>query len=126
MQLFKITVSFGGCGSVVEMPCALSHASIPSDELVLPLDLVRMSVGIEDINDILADIEQVCVCARVRAHVCVRIVICNDILDCIERVRTCVRARMHSFVCVRVHCERMRVRVCQRDIGGLRLTYDQF
>ena len=40
------------------MPCALSHASIPTEELVLPRDLVRMSIGIEDIHDILADIEQ--------------------------------------------------------------------
>lgn len=84
---------------MVEMPCALSHASIPSDELVLPLDLVRMSVGIEDINDILTDIEQVCACARVRARVCVKIVDCSDIQDLIERVRTCARARMIAFLC---------------------------
>jgi len=57
LKIFKITVSFGGCGSVVEMPCNLSHASIPEDELVLPRDLVRMSVGVEDIGDLLADVE---------------------------------------------------------------------
>ncbi|EKX44816.1 hypothetical protein GUITHDRAFT_157916 [Guillardia theta CCMP2712] len=32
LKIFKITVSFGGCSSVVEMPSVLSHASIPKDE----------------------------------------------------------------------------------------------
>ena len=58
LKLFKITVSFGGTGSVVEMPVLLSHASIPDDELHIPRDLVRISVGIEDINDLLADLRQ--------------------------------------------------------------------
>ncbi|KAJ1487774.1 Cys/Met metabolism PLP-dependent enzyme-domain-containing protein [Baffinella frigidus] len=58
LKVFKITVSFGGCSSVVEMPCLLSHASIPKEEQHIPADVVRMSVGIENINDIMADIAQ--------------------------------------------------------------------
>mmetsp|Transcript_33332 Transcript_33332/g.74716 ORF Transcript_33332/g.74716 Transcript_33332/m.74716 type:complete len:414 (-) Transcript_33332:53-1294(-) len=63
LKIFKITVSFGGCSSVVEMPSVLSHASIPKDEQHIPADLIRMSVGIEDIKDIIADIRQALVAA---------------------------------------------------------------
>lgn len=57
-KLFKLTVSFGSCNSLVEMPCLLSHASIPAAERTLPNDLVRLSIGIEQIEDILADLKQ--------------------------------------------------------------------
>ncbi|KPA77209.1 cystathionine beta-lyase-like protein [Leptomonas pyrrhocoris] len=57
-KLFKLTVSFGGCNSLVEMPCLLSHASIPKEKRTLPADLIRLSVGIEQIEDILADLTQ--------------------------------------------------------------------
>jgi cystathionine beta-lyase/cystathionine gamma-synthase len=40
----------------VEIPAVLSHASIPGDESHIPQDLVRISVGIEDIHDLLADL----------------------------------------------------------------------
>ena len=55
-RLFKLTVSFGSCNSLVEMPCLLSHASIPKERRTLPEDLVRLSVGVEHIADILADL----------------------------------------------------------------------
>jgi len=58
LRLFKVTVSFGSCNSLVELPCLLSHASIPKDRRTLPEDLVRMSIGIEDIRDIIGDIER--------------------------------------------------------------------
>lgn len=57
-KLFKLTVSFGSCNSLVEMPCLLSHASIPAHERTLPDDLIRLSVGIEEVEDILADLRQ--------------------------------------------------------------------
>mmetsp|Transcript_63946 Transcript_63946/g.133295 ORF Transcript_63946/g.133295 Transcript_63946/m.133295 type:complete len:414 (-) Transcript_63946:567-1808(-) len=63
LKLFKITVSFGGCSSVVEMPSVLSHASIPLEEQHLPPDLVRMSVGIEDPRDLIKDITQALIAA---------------------------------------------------------------
>jgi len=63
LKLHKITVSFGGCASVVEIPAVLSHASIPSDEQHIPQDLIRISVGIEDINDLIADLRQAIIAA---------------------------------------------------------------
>lgn len=43
------------------MPCFMSHASIPAEVRAargLPDDLVRISVGIEDVDDLIADLEQ--------------------------------------------------------------------
>eukprot|EP00755_Sulcionema_specki_P005177 Sspe_Gene.32031::Locus_15729_Transcript_1_1_Confidence_1.000_Length_1630::g.32031::m.32031/K01760/metC; cystathionine beta-lyase len=57
-HLFKLTVSFGSCNSLVEMPCLLSHASIPAEKRTLPPDLVRLSVGIENVNDLLFDVQR--------------------------------------------------------------------
>mmetsp|Transcript_5375 Transcript_5375/g.9663 ORF Transcript_5375/g.9663 Transcript_5375/m.9663 type:complete len:608 (-) Transcript_5375:134-1957(-) len=58
LRLFKLTVSFGSCNSLCEMPSTLSHASIPAAERTLPDDLVRISIGIEDANDLLEDLQQ--------------------------------------------------------------------
>jgi hypothetical protein len=58
LRIFKLTVSFGSVSSLCEMPCVLSHASVPKEKRSLPEDLVRLSVGIEDVNDLLQDISQ--------------------------------------------------------------------
>jgi len=57
-RIFKITVSFGSVHSLCEMPCEMSHASIPKDYNQLPPDLVRLSIGIEDWRDLQADLDQ--------------------------------------------------------------------
>lgn len=57
LRIFKTTVSFGSVNSLCEMPCTMSHASIPSEKRTLPADLVRLSVGIEDISDLLEDLK---------------------------------------------------------------------
>jgi len=57
-KIFKTTVSFGSVNSLIEMPCTMSHASIPSEKRTLPEDLVRLSIGIEDARDLLVDISQ--------------------------------------------------------------------
>ncbi|KAK9829409.1 hypothetical protein WJX72_005673 [[Myrmecia] bisecta] len=60
-QLFKITVSFGSVTSLVSLPCYMSHASIPAEVRAargLPDDLVRISVGVEDAADLVADLDQ--------------------------------------------------------------------
>lgn len=60
-RLFSITVSFGSVGSSISLPCRMSHASIPPElrgRLAPPPDLVRLSVGIEDVDDLLADLAQ--------------------------------------------------------------------
>lgn len=70
-ELFKITVSFGNVCSLISMPCFMSHASIPAELRAargLPDDLVRISVGIEDIGDLLADLEQAFEKAQAAGH----------------------------------------------------------
>ncbi len=60
-QLFKITVSFGNVTSLISLPCYMSHASIPAAVRAargLPDDLVRISAGIEDAGDLIADLDQ--------------------------------------------------------------------
>lgn len=61
LELFSVTVSFGGVGSSASLPCRMSHASIPAEvrgSRRLPEDLVRLSVGIEDADDLLGDLER--------------------------------------------------------------------
>lgn len=60
-KIHKITVSFGNVVSLISMPCFMSHASIPAEVRAargLPDDLVRISVGIEDVSDLIDDLEQ--------------------------------------------------------------------
>jgi cystathionine beta-lyase len=60
-ELCSIAVSFGSVNSTISMPCHMSHASIPErlrDRLAPPADLVRLSVGIEDVDDIIEDLMQ--------------------------------------------------------------------
>ncbi|KVI12132.1 Cys/Met metabolism, pyridoxal phosphate-dependent enzyme [Cynara cardunculus var. scolymus] len=57
---FGITVSFGSVKSLISMPCFMSHASIPAEVREargLTEDLIRISVGIEDVNDLIADLD---------------------------------------------------------------------
>ncbi|XP_061367570.1 cystathionine beta-lyase, chloroplastic [Gastrolobium bilobum] len=59
-KYFSITVSFGSVKSLISLPCFMSHASIPSavrEARGLTEDLVRISVGIEDVNDLIADLD---------------------------------------------------------------------
>ncbi|XP_057722609.1 cystathionine beta-lyase, chloroplastic isoform X2 [Arachis stenosperma] len=59
-KYFSITVSFGSVKSLISLPCFMSHASIPSAVRVergLTEDLVRISVGIEDVNDLISDLD---------------------------------------------------------------------
>ena len=55
-RLFKLCVSFGATSSSIEMPCAMSHASVKKEMRTLPPDLVRLSVGIEHVYDIISDL----------------------------------------------------------------------
>lgn len=60
-KIFTIAVSFGSVGSVITLPCRMSHASTPPEiraQQALPDDLVRISVGIEDVDDLLEDLAQ--------------------------------------------------------------------
>jgi cystathionine gamma-synthase len=56
--VFILAESLGGVESLIEHPSAMTHASTAGSQLEVPDDLVRLSVGIEDIADLLADLEQ--------------------------------------------------------------------
>jgi cystathionine gamma-synthase len=57
-EVFTLAESLGGIESLIEHPGAMTHASTAGSQLEVPADLVRLSVGIEDIGDLLADLEQ--------------------------------------------------------------------
>jgi cystathionine gamma-synthase len=57
-ELFTLAESLGGVESLVEHPGRMTHASAAGSPLEVPGDLVRLSVGIEDADDLLADLEQ--------------------------------------------------------------------
>lgn len=60
-KLFNITVSFGGVNSTISLPNYMSHASIPAhlrQQKSIPRDLVRVSVGAEDVEDLIDDLSQ--------------------------------------------------------------------
>lgn len=57
-RVFILAESLGGVESLIEHPSAMTHASTAGSQLEVPDDLVRLSVGIEDVADLLADLEQ--------------------------------------------------------------------
>ncbi|MDO6674425.1 cystathionine gamma-synthase [Tenacibaculum sp. 1_MG-2023] len=60
-QLFTLAESLGGVESLVSHPVTMTHASIPEEERIkigITDSLIRLSVGVEDIEDLLADLEQ--------------------------------------------------------------------
>jgi cystathionine gamma-synthase len=57
-RLFILGESLGGVESLIEHPARMTHASAAGSPLEVPSDLVRLSVGIEDADDLLADLER--------------------------------------------------------------------
>lgn len=57
-SLFTLAESLGGVESLIEHPYRMTHASVAGSALEVPDDLIRLSVGIEDAEDLLADLEQ--------------------------------------------------------------------
>ncbi|AVL99903.1 cystathionine gamma-synthase [Gordonia iterans] len=57
-KIFTLAESLGGIESLIEHPGAMTHASTAGSLLEVPDDLVRLSVGIEDVDDLIADVEQ--------------------------------------------------------------------
>jgi cystathionine gamma-synthase len=56
-RLFTLAESLGGVESLVNYPDEMTHASVRGTELAVPDDVVRLSVGIEHIDDLLADLD---------------------------------------------------------------------
>jgi cystathionine gamma-lyase len=60
-KIFALAESLGGVESLINHPASMTHASIPREERIkngLSDSLIRLSVGIEDAEDLVADLEQ--------------------------------------------------------------------
>ena len=57
-RLFTLGESLGGVESLIEHPARMTHASVAGSALEVPADLIRLSVGIEDCDDLLDDLRQ--------------------------------------------------------------------
>jgi cystathionine beta-lyase/cystathionine gamma-synthase len=57
-RLFTLAESLGGVESLIEVPAAMTHLSVADSPLAVPSNLVRLSVGLEHVADLLADLEQ--------------------------------------------------------------------
>jgi len=66
-KLFKLAESLGGVESLIEVPARMTHASTAGAPFAAPANLVRLSVGIENVDDLLADLEAALVAVPARA-----------------------------------------------------------
>ena len=57
-KLFTLAESLGGVESLIEVPAAMTHLSVAGSQLDVDPALVRLSVGVEHVDDLLADLEQ--------------------------------------------------------------------
>ncbi len=57
-RLFFLAESLGGVESLIELPALMTHLSVEGTELEVPQDLVRLSVGVEHVDDLLADLDR--------------------------------------------------------------------
>jgi cystathionine gamma-synthase len=58
VRLFTLAESLGAVESLIEVPAAMTHQSVAETPLAVPDSLVRLSVGIESVDDLVADLEQ--------------------------------------------------------------------
>jgi cystathionine gamma-synthase len=66
-RIWKLAESLGGVESLIEVPSAMTHASTADSSFAAPPTLVRLSVGIESVNDLTADLEAALLRAPARA-----------------------------------------------------------
>jgi cystathionine gamma-lyase len=60
-KVFTLAESLGGVESLIEFPYVMTHASVPEEQrkkLGIDGRLIRVSVGVEDVQDLLADLKQ--------------------------------------------------------------------
>ncbi len=57
-ELFFLAESLGGIESLIELPALMTHMSVADTDLAVPPDLIRLSVGIEHVDDLIADLDQ--------------------------------------------------------------------
>ncbi len=56
-RLFTLAESLGGVESLIELPAAMTQCSVAGSLLEVPAGLVRLSVGIEDVDDLIDDLQ---------------------------------------------------------------------
>jgi cystathionine gamma-synthase len=57
-KIFALAESLGGVESLIEVPLAMTHGSVRGTKLAPPAGLVRLSVGIETVHDLIADLAE--------------------------------------------------------------------
>jgi cystathionine beta-lyase/cystathionine gamma-synthase len=57
-KVWTLAESLGGVESLIEVPVAMTHASTADSPIAVPANLIRLSVGLETVNDLVADLEQ--------------------------------------------------------------------
>jgi cystathionine gamma-synthase len=57
-RLFTLAESLGGVESLIELPAPMTHASVADSPLAVDPGLVRLSVGIEHVEDLIADLRR--------------------------------------------------------------------
>jgi cystathionine gamma-synthase len=63
-RLFTLAESLGGVESLIEVPQAMTHQAVEGSAAAVPADLIRLSCGIEDPEDLVADLRQALASAR--------------------------------------------------------------
>ena len=58
VRLWTLGESLGGVEALIEHPARMTHQSVSGTELEVPADLIRLSVGIEDVDDLIADLAE--------------------------------------------------------------------
>ena len=56
-EIFTLAESLGGVESLIEHPGRMTHASVAGSPLEVPADLIRLSVGLETADDLVADLK---------------------------------------------------------------------
>jgi cystathionine gamma-synthase len=57
-RIFVLGESLGGVESLIEHPGRMTHSSVAGTALEVPGDLIRLSVGIETVDDLIGDLDQ--------------------------------------------------------------------
>ena len=57
LDLYKLAVSLGGVETLIELPYLMTHNKAQDTEASAPIDLIRISVGLENIEDLIEDME---------------------------------------------------------------------
>ena len=57
LELYKLAVSLGGVETLIELPYLMTHDNAQETEASAPIDLIRVSTGLENIEDLIEDMD---------------------------------------------------------------------